>query len=73
MPIEVKSLSDISTTPYSLPTGYYWDNLNLADDTVANELYQLLTFNYVEDDDAMFRFDYSVNFLRWALQPPGQP
>jgi len=39
MPIEVKSLSDISTTPYSLPTGYYWDNLNLADDTVANELY----------------------------------
>ena len=21
----------------------------------------------------MFRFDYSVAFLRWALQPPGQP
>jgi len=27
----------------------------------------------VEDDDAMFRFDYSVAFLRWALSPPGQP
>ena len=34
-------------------------------------MYQLLTANYVEDDDAMFRFDYSLPFLRWALQPPG--
>ena len=25
----------------------------------------------MEDDDNMFRFDYSRNFLRWALQPPG--
>jgi glycylpeptide N-tetradecanoyltransferase len=27
--------------------------------------------NYVEDDDAVFRFDYSAAFLKWALQPPG--
>jgi glycylpeptide N-tetradecanoyltransferase len=26
--------------------------------------------NYVEDDDSMFRFDYSIPFLRWALTPP---
>jgi len=25
----------------------------------------------VEDDDNMFRFDYSPEFLRWALKPPG--
>jgi len=25
----------------------------------------LLYDNYVEDDDNMFRFDYSVDFLRW--------
>jgi glycylpeptide N-tetradecanoyltransferase len=25
----------------------------------------------VEDDDNMFRFNYSSAFLRWALQPPG--
>ena len=31
----------------------------------------LLNENYVEDDDHMFRFDYSSDFLRWALQPPG--
>jgi len=31
----------------------------------------LLTENYVEDDDNMFRFDYSTEFLEWALTPPG--
>lgn len=35
------------------------------------QVYTLLTNNYVEDDDAMFRFDYSPAFLAWALQPPG--
>ena len=35
-------------------------------------MYKLLTKNYVEDDDNMFRFDYSSEFLRWALTPPGQ-
>ena len=27
--------------------------------------------HYVEDDDATFRFDYSAEFLEWALKPPG--
>lgn len=35
------------------------------------ELYNLLANNYVEDDDALFRFDYSPEFLLWALTPPG--
>ena len=35
------------------------------------ELYTLLNENYVEDDDNMFRFDYSCEFLKWALTPPG--
>ena len=35
------------------------------------ELYELLSQNYVEDGDSMFRFDYSQEFLKWALQPPG--
>lgn len=34
-------------------------------------MYDLLTQNYVEDDDNMFRFDYSIKFLQWALTPPG--
>jgi glycylpeptide N-tetradecanoyltransferase len=34
-------------------------------------VYSLLTKHYVEDDDAMFRFDYQIPFLQWALTPPG--
>lgn len=30
-----------------------------------------MTNHYVEDDDSTFRFDYSREFLRWALTPPG--
>ena len=56
-----------------MPDGFNWCNLNLRNDEEVNELYVLLTQNYVEDDDAMFRFDYSVPFLRWALLPPDQP
>jgi glycylpeptide N-tetradecanoyltransferase len=41
------------------------------DDVQAQEVYVLLRDNYVEDDDSMFRFDYSVAFLRWAMKPPG--
>ena len=34
-------------------------------------MYNLLNRNYVEDDDNMFRFDYSRDFLKWAVCPPG--
>jgi len=34
------------------------------------DVYKLLNRNYVEDDDNMFRFDYSKPFLRWAICPP---
>ena len=36
-----------------------------------DSVYTLLNRNYVEDDDNMFRFDYSRDFLRWAVCPPG--
>ena len=45
--------------------------MDLNDDAVANEIYDLLVRNYVADEDEMFRFDYSIDFLRWALLPPG--
>lgn len=35
------------------------------------ELYDLLTGHYVEDQEAMFRFNYSPSFLNWALKSPG--
>lgn len=69
-PIEVKNVEDVPDEPYTLPGQYEWDNLDLNDDTVLEEVYQMLVRNYVEDTDAMFRFDYSKEFLRWALLPP---
>lgn len=67
----MKTVADVSTEPYKLPDQYEWCNLDIMDPDVAQEVYDLLVTNYVEDDDAMFRFDYSVEFLRWALTPPG--
>lgn len=71
-PIEPdKKIEDIRKEPYSLPQGFMWDTLDVNELLVLKELYQLLNENYVEDDDNMFRFDYSPEFLQWALQPPG--
>uniref|UniRef100_A0AAY4CM71 Glycylpeptide N-tetradecanoyltransferase n=1 Tax=Denticeps clupeoides TaxID=299321 RepID=A0AAY4CM71_9TELE len=61
----------IREEPYSLPTGFSWHALDLGNPMVLKELYTLLNENYVEDDDNMFRFDYSPEFLLWALRPPG--
>ncbi|KAJ6637006.1 Glycylpeptide N-tetradecanoyltransferase [Pseudolycoriella hygida] len=66
-----KPISEIRPEPYALPDGFKWETLNLDEPLILTELYTLLNENYVEDDDAMFRFDYQPEFLKWALQPPG--
>mmetsp|Transcript_6214 Transcript_6214/g.11053 ORF Transcript_6214/g.11053 Transcript_6214/m.11053 type:complete len:452 (-) Transcript_6214:36-1391(-) len=66
-----KAVSDVRQTPYVLPNGFEWCSINIEDEEELKETYTLLTENYVEDDDGMFRFDYSPEFLRWALMPPG--
>ncbi|XP_047500622.1 glycylpeptide N-tetradecanoyltransferase 2-like [Penaeus chinensis] len=65
-----KKIEDIKQEPYNLPDGFKWDTLDLTNEDVLQNLYNLLNENYVEDDDNMFRFDYSKEFLRWALMPP---
>ena len=70
-PIDPPDLAAVKKEPYTLPPSFVWADVNLDDDAEANELYSLLHENYVEDGDQMFRFDYSIAFLRWALQPPG--
>lgn len=66
-----KTVADVRQEPYAMPAGFSWCELDLTDATEAQEVYDLLTQNYVEDDDNMFRFDYSIPFLKWALTPPG--
>lgn len=69
-PIEEKKVEDIDTNPIKLPEGFEWCNIDIHKDDQAQEVYELLTKNYVEDTEGSFRFDYSIDFLRWAICPP---
>jgi hypothetical protein len=66
-PIEVKTLDDVSKDPLRLPAGFTWVSLDVNKPSELAEVHDLLANNYVEDDDCMFRFDYSPAFLRWYL------
>eukprot|EP00656_Telonema_subtile_P054245 TRINITY_DN805_c0_g1_i1.p1 TRINITY_DN805_c0_g1~~TRINITY_DN805_c0_g1_i1.p1 ORF type:complete len:437 (-),score=123.46 TRINITY_DN805_c0_g1_i1:184-1494(-) len=71
-PMENKTLEEVPAEPYPLPSSeFVWSTMDVTDDAQLAEIYKLLFENYVEDDDNMFRFDYSPEFLRWALMPPG--
>lgn len=66
-----KEQSELRQDPYNLPKGFEWCNIDITDSDQRTEVYDLLYQNYVEDDDCKFRFDYSPDFLTWALTPPG--
>lgn len=68
---EPKTPGEVRQEPLALPESFEWCTCDLSDLAVTKEVYDLLSNNYVEDDDNMFRFNYSPAFLRWALQPPG--
>lgn len=63
--------SEVKQEPYNLPNLYEWTTCDIDSEETCAEVYNLLTNNYVEDDENMFRFNYSKEFLRWALRPPG--
>ncbi|KZO97861.1 N-myristoyl transferase [Calocera viscosa TUFC12733] len=56
---------------YALPKDFQWVTVDMKNEAECKEVYELLSANYVEDDDASFRFAYTASFLRWALMPPG--
>ncbi|KAM5472846.1 glycylpeptide N-tetradecanoyltransferase [Microsporum audouinii] len=70
-PIKEIDIEAVSKTPGPLIDGFEWVTLDLNDDRETQELYELLTDHYVEDESEMFRFNYSKDFLNWALKAPG--
>lgn len=71
-PIDVpKKVEDVRNEPLPLPSSFEWCTCDILDESQLKEVYQLLSAHYVEDDENMFRFAYSPEFLRWALLPPG--
>ncbi|PON96187.1 hypothetical protein TorRG33x02_081170, partial [Trema orientale] len=65
------ALSEVKQEPYNLPKDFEWITCDVDSEEMMTEVYNLLTHNYVEGDESMFRFDYSKEFLRRALSPPG--
>lgn len=64
-PIKMIKPEDVSKEPPALIEGFEWVTLDVTDDKEVTELYELLSNHYVEDDNAMFRFNYSRAFLEW--------
>ncbi|RDW93879.1 glycylpeptide N-tetradecanoyltransferase swoF [Aspergillus mulundensis] len=70
-PIKMIDPERVSKEPDALIEGFEWTTLDLTNEEELRELWDLLTYHYVEDDNAMFRFRYSKSFLHWALMSPG--
>ncbi|POY74347.1 GNAT family acetyltransferase [Rhodotorula taiwanensis] len=66
-----KKPEEVPKEPVALHKDFKWVTVNLSDANELREVYELLTHHYVEDLDATFRFDYSPEFIEWALKPPG--
>jgi hypothetical protein len=49
---------------------FEWCTCDLSKDSTCKEVYDLLSLNYVEDDDNMFRFNYSPEFLKCVCLDP---
>lgn len=64
-PIKTIDPEQVSKEPDALLEGFEWVTLNLDDEVELREVYELLSGHYVEDDNAMFRFNYSTSFLNW--------
>lgn len=66
-PIKIINPEEVSKEPPQLIEGFEWVTLDVEDDKEVAELYELLSNHYVEDDNAMFRFNYSRAFLNWYV------
>lgn len=69
--IKPVDVSKVSRDPAPLVAGFEWSEIDLEDAPQLDEVQDLLCNHYVEDDEAMFRFNYLKDTLTWALKAPG--
>lgn len=72
-PLKMQKVEDIDKEPQPLVAGFEWVTVDLMDDGEIKEVYELLNGHYVEDDEAMFRFNYIPEVLRWYVFPSWPP
>ncbi|EAN92877.1 putative N-myristoyl transferase [Trypanosoma cruzi] len=65
------TVDDVPTDPVAIASTLEWWSPDMDNKDDVRAIYELLRDNYVEDVESMFRFNYSEDFLRWALTPPG--
>lgn len=65
-----EDLSTVQKKPLTLPEGFEWVTMDIQRDEDAQQVYDLLLNNYVEDSDNQFRFAYPIDFIRWTLLVP---
>lgn len=64
-PLRIQTVDDVSKEPAALVEGFEWVTMDLHNDEEIKEIYELLNGHYVEDDEAMFRFNYGPGILKW--------
>lgn len=66
-----KTVDDVPKDARKLLDSFEWSKIDIEDKSQVEEFYDLLYNNYIEDSDESFRFQYTPQFLEWALKPPG--
>ena len=65
-PLRVQKVEDIPKEPEKLALEQFrWVTMDLTNEAELAEVEKLLYGHYVEDDEAMFRFKYSMSILKW--------
>lgn len=64
-PFKIIDPEQVPKEPVPLIDGFEWVTMDLTDDKELQEVFELLYGHFVEDDEGMFRFNYSKPFLRW--------
>lgn len=61
---EMMDLNQVDKEPSPLIDGFEWVTMDMLNEEDVDEVFALLSGHYVEDDQAMFRFNYSREFLK---------
>jgi len=64
-PLKEIDPDQVPKEPGPLVDGFEWVTMDLLEDSQLQEVFELLYGHFVEDDEGMFRFNYSKSFLRW--------
>ncbi|KAL9931494.1 hypothetical protein V8E36_009659 [Tilletia maclaganii] len=62
---------EVRKEPYPLPKDFEWVFIDIDNKQDLEDVFELLSGNYVEDGEASLRFKYSAEFLFWVLKHPG--